>query len=71
MSLKSLSSFYYAFFSSFSWQIVDVFTVPTIAKRTLREIKLLKHFFRHDNIIGITTVLQPVRSVDIDVFPSV
>ena len=39
-------------------QIVDVFSIPTIAKRTLRELKLLKHFHRHDNIIAINTVLQ-------------
>ena len=39
-------------------QIVDVFVIPTIAKRTLRELKLLKHFHRHDNIIAINTVLQ-------------
>ena len=44
-------------------KINDVFTIETIAKRTLREIKLLRHFAGHDNIIHILTVLQPVPTL--------
>lgn len=43
-------------------KINDVFTIPTIAKRTLREIKLLKHFHGHDNILNLLNVLQPCAS---------
>lgn len=44
-------------------KIPDIFAQPTIAKRTLREIKILKHF-KHDNIISIREILKPTESVD-------
>ena len=31
----------------------------TISKRTLLEIKLLRHFYKHDNVIAIENILQP------------
>lgn len=37
----------------------QAFDIITIAKRTLLEIKLLRHFYKHDNIIAIETILQP------------
>lgn len=40
-------------------KVVHVFDVATIAKRTLREIKLLKHFHAHDNIISLHSLLKP------------
>ena len=40
-------------------KITHVFEIVTISTRTLREIKLLKHFHGHDNIIAISTILQP------------
>jgi hypothetical protein len=40
-------------------KILDVTRDPVIARRTLREIKLLRHFHGHENILTITTVLQP------------
>ncbi|XP_034049177.1 mitogen-activated protein kinase 7 isoform X2 [Thalassophryne amazonica] len=39
-------------------KISNAFEVVTNAKRTLRELKILKHF-KHDNIIGIKDILQP------------
>ncbi|CAG07587.1 unnamed protein product [Tetraodon nigroviridis] len=39
-------------------KISNVFEVVTNAKRTLRELKILKHF-KHDNIIAIKDILQP------------
>ena len=39
-------------------KICGVFDVPTIAKRTLRELKILKHF-KHDNVIAIKEILKP------------
>jgi len=39
-------------------KIPDIFGQVTIATRTYREIKILKHF-RHDNIISIRDILQP------------
>ena len=39
-------------------KIPDIFGRVTIAMRTYREIKILKHF-RHDNIISIRDMLQP------------
>jgi len=39
-------------------KIPDIFGQVTIARRTYREIKILKHF-RHDNIISIRDILQP------------
>ncbi|XP_030196179.1 mitogen-activated protein kinase 7 [Gadus morhua] len=39
-------------------KISNVFEVLTNAKRTLRELKILKHF-KHDNIIAIKDILQP------------
>uniref|UniRef100_A0A8C2SR65 Protein kinase domain-containing protein n=2 Tax=Coturnix japonica TaxID=93934 RepID=A0A8C2SR65_COTJA len=40
-------------------KIPDAFDVVTNAKRTLRELKILKHF-KHDNIIGIKDILKPM-----------
>uniref|UniRef100_A0A673HVD0 Mitogen-activated protein kinase n=1 Tax=Sinocyclocheilus rhinocerous TaxID=307959 RepID=A0A673HVD0_9TELE len=40
-------------------KIPNAFEVVTNAKRTLRELKILKHF-KHDNIIAIKDILQPV-----------
>ena len=40
-------------------KITHAFDIVTISTRTLREIKLLKHFHGHDNIIAISTILQP------------
>jgi len=37
---------------------ISVFESHTVAKRTLREIKLLRHF-HHDNIISIKDIIQP------------
>ncbi|XP_065715581.1 mitogen-activated protein kinase 7 [Patagioenas fasciata] len=39
-------------------KIPNAFDVATNAKRTLRELKILKHF-KHDNIIGIKDILRP------------
>ena len=39
-------------------KICDVFDVPAITKRTLRELKILKHF-KHDNIIAIKEIIKP------------
>ncbi|NXX46928.1 MK07 kinase, partial [Tricholaema leucomelas] len=39
-------------------KIPNAFDVVTTAKRTLRELKILKHF-KHDNIIGIKDILRP------------
>uniref|UniRef100_A0A3Q3VTH0 Mitogen-activated protein kinase n=1 Tax=Mola mola TaxID=94237 RepID=A0A3Q3VTH0_MOLML len=39
-------------------KISNAFEVVTNAKRTLRELKILKHF-KHDNIIAIKDILQP------------
>jgi mitogen-activated protein kinase 7 len=39
-------------------KIPNVFDVKDIAKRTYREIKILKHF-KHDNIIAIRELLKP------------
>ncbi|XP_062858675.1 mitogen-activated protein kinase 7 [Trichomycterus rosablanca] len=39
-------------------KITNTFEVVTNAKRTLRELKILKHF-KHDNIIAIKDILQP------------
>ena len=39
-------------------KISRVFDVPTIAKRTLRELKILKHF-KHENVINIKEILRP------------
>ena len=39
-------------------KIPDIFGQVTIARRTYREIKILRHF-RHDNIISIQDILQP------------
>lgn len=52
------------FFKPFTGQqvaikkISNAFEVVTNAKRTLRELKILKHF-KHDNIIAIKDILQP------------
>ena len=38
-------------------KISDIFAQPTIAMRTYREIKILRHF-KHENIIGIKNILN-------------
>ncbi|CAH2308080.1 mitogen-activated kinase 7 [Pelobates cultripes] len=42
-------------------KIPNAFDVVTNAKRTLRELKILKHF-KHDNIIAIKDILRPSMS---------
>ena len=39
-------------------KIPKVFDIPAVAKRTFRELKILRHL-RHDNIISILDVMQP------------
>ena len=39
-------------------KITSIFDQLTLAKRTYREIKILKHF-KHDNIISIKEILRP------------
>lgn len=39
-------------------KIPKVFDIPAVAKRTYRELKILRHL-RHDNIISILDVMQP------------
>ncbi len=43
-------------------KISGAFDVPAIAKRTLRELKILKHF-KHENIINIKEILRPPDDV--------
>lgn len=43
-------------------KIPNVFEALSIAKRTFREIKILKHF-KHDNIISIREILMPNQNV--------
>jgi mitogen-activated protein kinase 7 len=45
-------------------KIPKVFDVLTMAKRTYREIKILKHF-KHDNIISIRDIMRPPEPPDI------
>jgi serine/threonine protein kinase len=40
-------------------KISSAFSLVQVAKRTLREIKLLKHFHAHKNVISILTIQQP------------
>lgn len=40
-------------------KIAKAFDIVTISKRTLLEIKLLRHFYKHDNVIAIENILQP------------
>ncbi|EDQ92556.1 uncharacterized protein MONBRDRAFT_13771 [Monosiga brevicollis MX1] len=40
-------------------KISSAFTMIQVAKRTLREIKLLKHFHAHPNIVSILTIQRP------------
>lgn len=44
-------------------KITKAFEVITIAKRTYRELKILRHF-RHDNIISILDVMEPPEDAD-------
>jgi len=44
-------------------KIPNVFDVKDVAKRTFREIKILKHFM-HDNIIHIREMLRPRETVE-------
>jgi mitogen-activated protein kinase 7 len=44
-------------------KIPDIFSQDTIAKRTLREVRILKHF-KHDNIISIREILKPTEPLD-------
>lgn len=44
-------------------KIPDVFVVKDVAKRTYREIKILKHFM-HDNIIHIREILKPRETLE-------
>lgn len=56
--LHTKASFYYAGEPVAIKKIPNAFEVVTNAKRTLRELKILKHF-KHDNIIAIKDILQP------------
>lgn len=40
-------------------KVKGAFQIQVITKRTLREILLLRHFYAHDNIISVLTILQP------------
>ena len=40
-------------------RITSPFDILTTAKRTYRELKILKHFERHDNIISILDIMAP------------
>lgn len=40
-------------------KIQRVFEIVAISKRTLVEVKLLKHFHSHDNIISLISMLSP------------
>ena len=44
-------------------KICGVFDIPSITKRTLRELKILKHF-KHDNVISIKEILRPPSNVN-------
>lgn len=44
-------------------KIPNVFDVQVVAKRTYREIKILKHF-KHDNIIHIREVIKPKETLN-------
>ena len=46
----------------------DVFNSRALAKRTLREIKLLRLASRHENIISVETILQPTSSQFSDLY---
>ena len=48
-------------------KIPKIFDIPAVAKRTYRELKILRHL-RHDNIISILDVMQPS---DVDTFDDV
>ena len=50
-------------------KIPAIFEQRTIAMRTYREIKILKHF-RHDNIISIREILLP-RADDLATFKDI
>lgn len=39
--------------------LLQAFEILTIAKRTLLEVKLLKHFHLHDNIITVLNIMRP------------
>jgi len=40
-------------------KVKGAFQIQVITKRTLRELLLLRHFYAHDNIISVLTILQP------------
>eukprot|EP00039_Didymoeca_costata_P002161 m.57941 g.57941 ORF g.57941 m.57941 type:complete len:578 (+) comp11142_c0_seq4:179-1912(+) len=42
-------------------KIPKAFEILTIAKRTLLEVKLLKHFHKHDNIISLLDIMKPPK----------
>ena len=44
-------------------KIPNIFDHPVIARRTYREIKILKHF-KHDNVIGIREILKPTAQLN-------
>ena len=46
-------------------KIPKVFDIPAVAKRTYRELKILRHL-RHDNIISILDVMQPPDQDDFE-----
>uniref|UniRef100_A0A3Q3BM16 Mitogen-activated protein kinase 7 n=1 Tax=Haplochromis burtoni TaxID=8153 RepID=A0A3Q3BM16_HAPBU len=58
LSLNSVLHLHFAGQQVAIKKISNAFEVVTNAKRTLRELKILKHF-KHDNIIAIKDILQP------------
>ena len=42
-------------------KVNKVFDRKILAKRTLRELKLLRHFCNHENIISIQNILKPMQ----------
>ena len=40
-----------------------IFEALAVAKRNYREIKILKHFYKHDNIISIREILKPKEGI--------
>ena len=46
----------------------QAFDIVTISKRTLLEIKLLRHFYKHDNVIAIENILYGNFDIVLDHF---
>ena len=48
-------------------KVRDVFDILILAKRTYREVKILRHF-QHDNVICIRDILRPKEKLCSDVY---